>query len=353
VLFLPTGTPTGDAVTIDQTIGFPGISAKAYEHPADRAATAALHAIPLLDGLLKRLSELGLERRYRQLLLGNAVRLGPEQMPAVWGLHCSAASVLDLEPPPLYVTQSPMVNAMTVGTNSPVVMIYSSLVGSYEPVEVHAVLAHELGHVLSEHTYYNTVLAILAQVLQGVLSTSLLVGLPVRALYYALLEWSRAAELSSDRASAIVLADPIAACGMLMRTAGGALPGMNVQAFLRQATEYTEEDDLFARHARFGTELSQTHPFAVRRVKELVTWVGSGEYDRIITGTYVHKGEEPPVSDEFDAAVAHYRARFTSLIERTGGGLTKLSGQIQSWLRGHRTTDGDQTDDTEDSRGAD
>jgi Zn-dependent protease with chaperone function len=315
---------------------YPGISAKTYEHPADRAATAALHAIPLLDRLLKRLSELGLERRYRQILLGNAVRLGPEQLPSVWALHCSAASAFDLQPPPLYVTQTPLVNAMTVGTNAPVVIVYSALVASYEPEEVHAVLAHELGHVLSEHQYYNTVLGLLAEVLQGVISASLLAGLPVRALYYALLEWSRAAELSSDRAAAIALADPLATCGMLMRMAGGALPGMNLQAFLRQATEYTDEDDLFARHARFGSELSQTHPFAVRRVKELVSWVASGDYDRIIAGDYVRRGEEPAVSAEFDAAVVHYRERFSAMIERNAGGLSKLTGQIQTWLRAHR-----------------
>ena len=28
---------------------YPGISSKAYEHPADRAATAALKAVPMLD----------------------------------------------------------------------------------------------------------------------------------------------------------------------------------------------------------------------------------------------------------------------------------------------------------------
>jgi hypothetical protein len=39
------------------------LSAKAYEHPADRAATSAIHSIPLMDKVLKRLSDLGHERR--------------------------------------------------------------------------------------------------------------------------------------------------------------------------------------------------------------------------------------------------------------------------------------------------
>jgi hypothetical protein len=195
------------------------------------------------------------------------------------------------------------------------------------------VLSHELGHVLSEHYYYNSVLFMLSQLLSSAIPVPLLAGLPIRGLYLALLEWSRAAELSSDRAAAIATGDPLAVCATLMRVAGGNLPGANLQAFLRQATEYVDEDDLFARRARFGSELAQTHPFAVRRVKELVDWVGRGEYDRISSGAYVHRGEEPPVSAEFDAAFRHYSDRFGQMLARTGGGVTKLGGQIQSWLR--------------------
>jgi Zn-dependent protease with chaperone function len=309
----------------------PGISAKAYEHPADRAATSALRSIPLMDRLLKTLSELGLEKRHRQILLGNAVRLGTDQVPAVWDLHCDAAAALDIDPPLLYVTQTPVANALTIGARSPVVIVFSELVASYQPEEVHAVLAHELGHVLSEHTYYTGALYTLAQVLQGV-SLIPLAGLPARGLYMALLEWARAAELSSDRAAAIAIGDPQIVCASLMRIAGGALPDMNLQAFLRQATEYTEEEDLFARHARFRDELTRPHPFAVRRVRELVGWVGTGEYDRIMAGSYVRRGEEPPMTQEFESAVAHYRERFNLMVERTAGGITKLTGQIQSWL---------------------
>jgi Zn-dependent protease with chaperone function len=321
-------------VAIDVAHAYPGISAKAYEHPADRAATSALHAIPLMDRLLKRLSDLGLERRHRQLLLGNAVRLGQDQVPAVWELHVGAAATLDVEVPPLYVTQTPVVHGMTIGAKTPVVIISSSLVGSYDPPEVHAVLAHEMGHVLSEHFYYSGVLHLLAQAVRSSTPLTMLAGLPVRALYIALLEWSRAAELSSDRASAITIGDPLITCATLMRTAGGAIPGLNLQAFLAQAAEYTEEEDLFARRARFGIELSQTHPFGVRRVRELTAWVQAGDYDRIVGGSYVRRGEEPPVSEEFDSAVRHYRERFMAMVDRTVGGVNKLAGQIQSWLRG-------------------
>lgn len=167
------------------------------------------------------------------------------------------------------------------------------------------------------------------------LSSVPLAGLPVRGLYLVLLEWSRAAELTCDRAAALEIEDPRTVSRTLMRMAGGALPGMSLDAFVRQATEYTDEEDLFARRARFFIELGRTHPAAVRRVRELVSWVQTGDYDRIRSGNYIRRGNEPPPSAEFDAAVRHYRERFTAMIERTIGGINKLSAQITSWLRSH------------------
>lgn len=321
-------------MTIETSFRYEQISAKAYEHPADRAATSALHAVPLLDTVIKRLIDLGHEKRLRQVVLGNAVKLGPEQVPEVWRRYVQAATVLDLpDVPDLYAFNGSDTNAMTLGANRPIIVAKSSLLGSYTDDEVQTVLAHELGHVLSEHYYYTTALVLLRQFLEGSLPKSLLLGLPVRAMYLALLEWSRAAELSADRAAALVRGDPLDPCRLMMRLAGGALPGMSFEAFLKQATEYQSEDDLFSRHARFWAELKMSHPFAVRRVKELVEWVQAGEYDRIRAGSYPRRGHEPPPSEEFDAAVAAYRAKFARFLERTAGDVQRLGRQFNDWLR--------------------
>jgi Zn-dependent protease with chaperone function len=310
------------------------ISPKAYEHPADRAATSALHAVPLLDTVIKRLTDVGHERRLRQMVMGNAVRLGERQVPEVWRSYVQCTTTLDLEAvPDLYVTNDPDVNAMTIGARTPIVVVKSSLVASYDAEETRTVLAHETGHVLSEHNVYTTALVLLQQFLEGALPKSLLLGLPARGMYLALLEWARAAELSCDRAAALVMADPLAPCRVLMRLAGGALPGMSFEEFLKQANDYHNEDDLFSRHSRFWVELKLTHPFAVRRVRELMTWVQSGEYDRIRSGSYPRRGQEPPPSAEFDAAVAHYRARFSAFLERTAGDVERLGRQLRDWLK--------------------
>jgi hypothetical protein len=322
------------------------ISAKAYEHPADRAATSALNSVPLLDKVIKRLTDLGHERRLRQTLMGNAVRLGVDQVPDVWASYLQCTSILDLgSVPDLYVISNPTINAMAIGAKTPIVVVNSSLINSYTSKEIQTVLAHEVGHVLSEHVYYTTALILLKQFMEGALPRSLLLGLPVRGMYYALLEWSRAAELSSDRAAALVMGDPLAPCRVLMRLAGGALPGMNLDAFLKQAADYDAEDDLFSRHSRFWAEINLTHPIAVRRVKELTAWVQSGEYDRIRAGNYPRRGHEPPPSAEFTAAVAHYGERFSKFLDRTAGNVQDLGKQLGGWLKKWQSDDPDGSED--------
>ena len=143
-----------------------------------------------------------------------------------------------------------------------------------------------------------------------------------------LLEWSRAAELSSDRASALVLGDPLVSCRMLMRMAGGALEGMSLDAFITQAVEYEDEEDLFARWSRAWVEIALTHPFAVRRVRELTAWVASGEFDRVRGGSYVRRGQRAPADAGVRGRRRHYRERFAGILERTTGACSGSIDQI-------------------------
>ncbi len=336
-------------MTIEVARRYEQISPKAYEHPADKAATSALHSVPLLDTVVKRLTDLGHERRLRQIVMGNAIRLGPNQVPEAWGAYTRCAGILDIpEVPDLYLINSPDINAMTIGAKTPIVIVNSSMIRSFDTKEVETVLGHELAHVLSEHYYYTTALVLLSQFLQGALPRSLLLGLPVRAMYLALLEWARAAELTADRAAALVMADPLQPCRVLMQLAGGSVPGMNFDAFLQQANDYESEDDLFSRHARFWSELNLTHPVAVRRVKELMEWVHTGAYDRIANGDYARRGEEPPPSEEFEDAVAHYRERFARILDRAAGGVQEMGRRLGSWLERFQNTGSDTVDPDED-----
>jgi len=322
-------------MAIEAARTFPDISAQGFAHPADRAAVAALGAVPMLDRVTKKLSELAWERKLRQLMLGTSVRLGDDQLPAVWAEQRRCASILDIEAcPKLYVTQFPVGNAVTIGTSEPMTLVMSGLVASYDHDELQAVLAHEMGHVLANHVGLTTVFELVKLLLRGVLRTGPLVGIPLRAIYYALLEWSRAAELTADRAAAITTGDPMLVCRTLMRLAGGPIAGLDLDAFIAQATEYQAEGDPYARYLRFWSEIGTTHPFPVRRVKELVSWVAAGEYDHQVSGGYLRKGQEPPPSHEFDVAFQHYRERFARVADRAGSGVQTVMDRVSAWLDG-------------------
>jgi Zn-dependent protease with chaperone function len=307
-----------------------GISSKAYEHPADRAATAALKSIPHLDSVVRKLIELGYERALRQAFLGSSVRLGEDQLTDVWQAHARAYATLDLEPvPDLYLTQFPVANAMTIGAGRPIVVIQSGLAQLLDPEQLRAVFAHEAGHVLSEHVLYRTALLIVMR-----LSSLPGIPLPMLPLRAALMEWFRAAELSCDRAAALVTRDPLAVCRTLMVISAGAeADRLDLDVFMRQGQEYREKGSGLERLSRLLLDLNITHPMPVKRVHELMEWVKGGDYDRIVGGSYVRRDEPVRPRGEAGDAVAHYSERFRELFREAGDSVNDLGQQLSDWLR--------------------
>ncbi|MEA2298423.1 MAG: hypothetical protein QOF77_1359, partial [Solirubrobacteraceae bacterium] len=291
------------------------ISSKAYEHPADRAATAALASIPYLDKAVRKLIEIGYERALRQSLLGASVRLGEDQLADVWRAHARAYATLDISPvPDLYLSAAPVANAMTVGAGRPIVVVQSEMVRLLDAERLRAVFAHEAGHVLSDHILYRTALAILLALGSGM---RLPLGLlPVRA---ALLEWSRATELSCDRAAALVTRDPLVVCRVLMTIAAGAeAERLDLDAFMRQALDYGEKGSGLDRLSRLSMDLGLTHALPVKRVSELMAWVRAGHYNRIVDGEYPRRGDPVRPREEAAEAAAHYADRFAEFFKDAG-----------------------------------
>jgi Zn-dependent protease with chaperone function len=317
----------------DSTYQLEGISPRAFQHPADRAATAALKQVPYLDSVVRKLIELGSERALRQAMHGSAVRLGQEQLPRIWVLEREVFHVLDLQDvPDLYLTQFPIANALTFGSGRPVIVLNSELVRILDADGLRVVIAHEAAHVLSDHVLYQTALVILLQ-LGASMRLPIFAGLPLLAIRSALLEWSRAAELSCDRAAALVTRDPMAVCRALMAIAGGeAVDELNLDAFMNQGLEYDEKGSGLERLTRLFMHLNITHPMPVRRTHQLLEWVRSGDYDRIKDGSYIRRGQEPPLREEAGAAQEHYAARVRDAFKDVGDSLGDVGDQLGEWL---------------------
>jgi Zn-dependent protease with chaperone function len=315
------------------------LSSKAYEHPADRAATAALQTIPMLDVVVRKLIEFGYERAFRQQFLAASVRLGEDQLPKVWADWNAVCARLDLpDRYDLYLTQFPITNAAAIGADKPMVVVNSRCVDLLDELELRTVLGHEAGHILSTHVLYRTALLILIQ-LTGATRLPFFAGLPLLAVKLALLEWYRAAELSSDRAATLVNRDPLVTCRTMMVLAGGvSARKLDLNAFINQAREYEEWKSGWDKLNRMRASLFLTHSYPVRRVKEITEWVQCGEYDRIVKGEYPTRDQQADARKEAGEAYEFYKERFRSIFNEFGTDRVQeraadAAGKLSDWLR--------------------
>lgn len=322
-------------------VTLPQIAAVSWEHPADRAALQALRAVPGVDEVIRKvLALLGGERGVRLLFQGNAVRVGPSQFPKLWHLHTEACTTFDWPTvPELYVSQTPFFNAGAYGIDEPFIVLHSAAIELLDDDELRALLAHELGHVMSGHALYRTIAAILALVSLGALPV--LASIAVLPIRLAFLEWSRKSELSADRAGLLGVQDIVAAHRLDMKMAGGGrgegfAGQMNVEAFMAQAHEYASAGEGLDVVYKVLSTLALTHPMHTVRAAELQRWVASGEYDRIVRGEYVRRGaeqQERPLSEDLSAAGSYYAGEARDLATQVAGAAKRAAERAREAFR--------------------
>ncbi len=294
---------------------FPDISAVSWEHPADRAALQALRSVPGFEEVTRKiLAFIGGERGIRLLFQANAVKVGPTQFPKLWTTHVEVCTTFDWpEVPELYVSQTPVFNAGAYGVDHPFIVLHSAALELLDDDETRALLAHELGHVMSGHAFYRTIAAII--MLVGSRLLPFLAGLVILPIQLAFLEWSRKSELSADRAGLLGTQDVGVAQSLCMKMAGGVRPPLmdgqlDLDSFVVQANEYANSNEGFDIFYKVVATLGLTHPMHTVRAAELQRWIQGGDYDRILRGEYVRRGPEGaqsrPLKDDLNAAGNYY-----------------------------------------------
>jgi Zn-dependent protease with chaperone function len=266
------------------------IAPRAWEHPADRAALQALRRIPVFDEVLKKLFGFFGEKPVRLAFQANAVKVSANQFPRVHALYEDVLETLDSpEHYPLFVSQTPIVNAGAWGMEEPFIVLNSGTVALLDDQQLAYIMGHELGHILSDHVLYKTMTALLLQLASMGFP---IVGLAARAVLVALLEWSRKSELSCDRAGLLAIQDSEVVMRTMLKMAGGGEDEeTNLQEFIVQAEDYRVGGDMADQVFKILNLIGATHPFWTLRVSELRAWIESGDYDRIVRGEYQRRGE--------------------------------------------------------------
>jgi Zn-dependent protease with chaperone function len=308
---------------------FPDISPRAYEHPADRGALVALRAVPGFDQVLKAISGAIGDRSVRLFFLASAVRVSPRQYPKVHALTAECATALDVQPvPELYIQRDPAPNAMAIGLDRPIIVVTTGMLDLVDADGLRFVIGHEVGHVLSGHAVYQTMLLQLINI-AAALSWLPIGAWGIRAIILGLNEWHRKSELSGDRAGLLCGQDPRAALRVHASLAGAQNPDeMDVSAFLDQAGEYESSGDLRDSLLKLLQISGQTHPLAAMRAAELQKWAASSAYRDILGGNYARRSgdADAPMSEDVRSAANAYKQTFTT----SGDPLYKLIGRIGS-----------------------
>jgi Zn-dependent protease with chaperone function len=328
---------------------FPGISSRAWEHPADRTALTALRRLKGFDQILKVLSAMLRERQHRLLYLASAAQVGPRQFADLDAMLDDCVQVLDAPVrPELFVSQSPLVNAYTIGMDTPFIVVTSGMYDLMTHDEMRFVLGHELGHALSGHAVYRTMLMHLMR-LASSFGFIPLGGWALRAIVAALLEWQRKSELSGDRAGLLCCQDlDIAIRVELKLAAGSHLDKLDTQAFLAQAREYERSGDMRDGLLKLLNLELQSHPFSVLRAAALTKWVDTGGYGAILAGNYPRRADDDSarLHEDVGAAARHYKDGFDQsddpLIRgiRDGlGGIFDVGRKLNEWRRGPKADD--------------
>ncbi|WP_376770648.1 M48 family metallopeptidase [Lentzea indica] len=195
-----------------------GISPRAYEHPADRGALAVLRAVPAVAPILKAVAAAFSERGERLLQVASSVRVGPKQYPQLDRIRNEVAATFDLDTvPELYVQRHPVEAAWTSGIDTPFIVLTTGLVDLLDNESLRFVIGHEMGHVMSGHALYNTLLRRLIGIQQSFAWVPA-GALAMRAVIAALREWQRKTELSCDRAGLLAARTRRPRCGRTSRS---------------------------------------------------------------------------------------------------------------------------------------
>lgn len=276
---------------------YPEISSDAFRHPLDQQSEDALRALPGFDLLARKFVEFMYERPQFVYLMANGIQVGPRQYSTLYQIFRDCVRSLDVHPEPtLFVAQDPDANSYALGEEHPCIVVNAGLLDLLDDVELKAVLAHELGHILCGHTT-------LTQMAIWVMNTAAFFGdltfglgnMISSGLIYAFYEWRRKAELSADRAALLVTDDVQLVMTTMMKIAGGSHRlghEISLLEFERQGDRYQQlDEDGLNQIYKFliyngGRGMMMSHPFPVERLHYLKAWAVSDAYQRIKSGNY-------------------------------------------------------------------
>jgi len=208
-------------------------------------------------------------------LLGSAVKVSERQFPRIYGIVRQSCDTLQIAMPQVFLVNSPVFNAGTLGTNDDsFIMVHSSLVDQYTDEELLTVIGHECGHIHNSHVAYLTALHYLTYM------AGMFLPWILQPALVALRGWSRRAEVTCDRAGMLVAKNPAASERAITKLAVGSkklYEEFNLDAFLEQHDEGSQGIGKYM-------EVFATHPWLPKRVLAMRVFGESQLFHKAMSG---------------------------------------------------------------------
>jgi len=238
-----------------------------------------------LERVVKKFYDMGIENIIKLQYTGSSLKLSPKSFPGLFNLTETACNILGVdEVPELYVHRSEQFEVMTFGVERPMIAISTECLDKLNEKELLFMIGREVAQIKCDHVLYREIGFIFPELMDAISGVTLgLSGLLSSGLKYALFHWAQMAEYTADRGGLLVCQDVQVTKQMFTKLAG--LPEKYWSTFdiaelddqARAFEGFTEKTfDKFMRFL-YGNNL-----WAIARAQEIIHWVDSGEYSRVL-----------------------------------------------------------------------
>lgn len=260
-----------------------GLNHTQYEHPFDKKALSALESTKGIGLVGNFITKHTIEKIYTIQYTGSNLKVTKYNYPKIYEYLEYACKILDMPKiPDLYIQWGYGINAFTIGSENPIIVINSGLIDLCSDDEIMFIIGHECAHIKSNHCLYHLMAQSINMIIDSIPGGSLIAA----PLQYALYYWDRMSEFTADRGGLLCCQNKEAAISAFIKMSG--LPikeydNINYRTFIQQATEFKQLDyEAMNKVIKYVSIADASHPWTVMRAAELLNWIDSGEYSRIM-----------------------------------------------------------------------
>lgn len=244
-----------------------------FAHPMDKSIIDVLNH-PAINSVFNKI--VGLSMDSQGIEISSGVRVSEGTFPELYEVVKECAASLNIPVPRVVVSSSVQgINAQTAGNDTfAFIELSSLLIYLFSTEELRFVIGHECGHLALGHIVYHTAIstagsiASLLPVIGPMISS--VVTFPLNA-------WSRASEISADRAGLICCGDAAVAKRTLLKLETGFL-----DADKMDVDEYVKDSKNYIKNVRIGKlkEALYSHPIIPKRIEAIDLFSESEKYCR-------------------------------------------------------------------------